>query len=344
LTDDAVRTYFSHMPTKIHRGRWTLTCLAAAGFFIGVNQLASAAENTNATVQIRDLGKALRIEINGEMFSEYHYAEGPRPYLYPIKGPGGVAMSRDWPMKDTPGEEHDHPHHKSLWFTHGDVNGIDFWSDGTNKGTILHASFGKITSSTEKGVVEEQTRWLAPGGKQVLTEDRVMRFYGQGQVRILDFETTLRATHGDLVFGDTKEGSMAIRLAETMRLKGGLNQGHIINSEGVKDGQTWGKRATWCDYYGPAEGRLVGVAIFDHPTNPRHPTWWHVRDYGLFAANPFGVHDFEKKEAGTGNLTVASGKSITFRYRFYFHDGDEKAAHVADYYAEYVRGGLHPKP
>jgi hypothetical protein len=80
------------------------------------------------------------------------------------------------------------------------------------------------------------------------------------------------------------------------------------------------------------------MAIFDHPENPRHPTWWHVRDYGLFAANPFGKHDFEsiKDDKAAGNLTVAAGKSITFRYRFYLHEGDEQQGKVAEKYQQYV--------
>jgi hypothetical protein len=111
-------------------------------------------------------------------------------------------------------------------------------------------------------------------------------------------------------------------------------------STGARDEDTWGTRADWCDYYGPVEGKTVGVAIFDHPQNPRHPTWWHVRDYGLFAANPFGRHDFEKLEdKSVGNLTVPAGKSITFRYRFYIHEGNEKEAKVAEKYAEYATNG-----
>jgi hypothetical protein len=156
---------------------------------------------------------------------------------------------------------------------------------------------------------------------------------------VFDFEITVHASEGDLKFGDTKEGTMAMRLAETMRLKGKVGKGHIINSEGIKDGQTWGKRADWVDYYGPVDGKTVGVAIFDHPSNPRHPTWWHVRDYGLFAANPFGLHEFEKKQpVGAGDLTVPEGKSITFKYRFYIHDGDEKAAKVSEAYERYSKG------
>jgi hypothetical protein len=86
------------------------------------------------------------------------------------------------------------------------------------------------------------------------------------------------------------------------------------------------------------EGKTVGVAIFDHPKNPRHPTWWHVRNYGLFAANPFGIHDFEKKSAGAGDMKIAPGQSVTFRYRLYLHEGDEKQARVAERYKEYATG------
>ena len=131
---------------------------------------------------------------------------------------------------------------------------------------------------------------------------------------------------------------MAVRLAETMRLKGKVGHGHIVNSKGVRDEKTWGQRAEWCDYYGPVDGKTVGLAIFDHPQNPRHPTWWHVRDYGLFAANPFGQHDFESlPDKAAGNLTVAAGKSISFHYRFYLHEGDEQQAKVAEKYHQYIK-------
>ena len=132
---------------------------------------------------------------------------------------------------------------------------------------------------------------------------------------------------------------MAVRLAETMRLKGKTGHGHIINSAGIKDDDTWGKRADWCDYSGPIDGQVVGIAIFDHPENPRHPTWWHVRDYGLFAANPFGQHDFEKlAEQNARAMKIPAGQSVTFRYRFYLHPGDAAQAGIADKYAEYARG------
>jgi hypothetical protein len=174
----------------------------------------------------------------------------------------------------------------------------------------------------------------------VMTDERTFRVYaGPPHERLFDFDLTLKAGDKDIVLGDTKEGSMSIRVNEAMRVVRGKKTalGHIVQSTGVRDLDTWGKRAEWCDYHGPVDGKVVGVAIFDHPSNPKHPTWWHVRDYGLFAANPFGVHDFEKKEPGAGNITIPKGQSITFRYRFYLHEGDERQAKVAERYRDYVK-------
>ena len=291
-------------------------------------------------VQLTQLADRIRVEINGQLFTEYFFKDVPRPYCYPLMGPGEVAMTRNWPMKNTPNEEHDHPHHRSLWFAHGSVNGQDFWSEQKAFGKTVHEDFLEVKSGKEAGVIREQNKWVAADGTVVCTDERTLRFYNPGSAneRVMDFEITLNASNGEVTFGDTKEGTMAVRLAETMRLKGKVGHGHIINSAGVRDDQTWGKRADWCDYYGPVDGKTVGIAIFDHPQNPRHPTWWHVRDYGLFAANPFGQHDFEKgAEKNAGNLVVPAGKSITFKYRIYLHEGDDQQAKVAERYEQYVK-------
>ncbi|HOX58945.1 MAG TPA: PmoA family protein [Candidatus Paceibacterota bacterium] len=304
----------------------------------------SASLNSSARkstgVQITQLDDRLRVEINGQLFTEYYFKDVPRPYCYPLIGPGGLAMTRDWPMKSTPGEAQDHPHHRSLWFAHGAVNGHDFWSEQKAFGKTVHEAFLKVKSGNKAGVIRERNRWVAANGDVVCKDERTLRFHAlkSSSERILDFEITLLASNGDLTLGDTKEGTMAVRIAETMRLKGNLAQGHIVNSAGVRDGDTWGKRADWCDYYGPVQGKTVGIAIFDHPKNPRHPTWWHVRDYGLFAANPFGRHDFEKLSNRTaGDLVVPAGKSVTFRYRFYLHEGDYQQADVAAKYKHYAK-------
>jgi len=287
-------------------------------------------------VKITEHDEKVTVEINGKLFTEYRFKDAQRPYFYPVIGPTGVPVNRHWPMGDGPDEAHDHPHHKSLWYTHGDVNGVDFWADGNSKGRVVHDKFLEISSGRDVGVIKQQNKWVTANGKIVCTDTRTHRFYNRPEGQCMDLDVTIHASQGKVTMGDTKEGSMAIRLTPTMRLKGKVGQGHIINSEGLTDGKTWGKRAAWCDYYGPVAGKVVGVAIFDHPKNPKHPTWWHVRDYGLFAANPFGVHNFESKPAGTGNIEIPAGESLTFRYRFYFHKGDDKEGKVAEHYRAYV--------
>jgi hypothetical protein len=294
-------------------------------------------------VQIKELPGKLRIEIDGKLFTEYNYTGAPHVYFYPVLGPAGLPMTRNAPMKEVEGESQDHRHHRSLWFSHGEANGVDFWSESPKAGQILHQRFGRIQSGEEAGWFSAEHNWVAPGGAVVCTDELVFRVQHtpEGE-RVFDFQITIRAGEKDLVLGDTKEGSMAIRIAETMRLapneyNKGKPTGQIVQSTGARDGSTWGKRAAWCDYHGPVQDKIVGVAMFDHPDNPRHPTWWHVRDYGLFAANPFGIHDFEKKPAGTGSLTIPAGQHQTWRYQFYLHEGDEKQAQVARRYEAFAK-------
>lgn len=312
-------------------------CLGAATVAAGpLRGVPGQARERDSGVKITELEEKVKVEIDGKLFTEYCFKNVPRPYFYPVIGPTGENITRHWPMKEGENEEHDHPHHRSLWFAHGDVNGHDFWSEAKGAGRIVHDRFLKADSGGEAGVIQSRNRWVADNGEIICTDSRTHKFYNRADGQIMDFEITIYASEGNVVMGDTKEGSMAIRLAPTMQVEGTAGEGHIIDSEGHRDKQAWGKRAEWCDYYGPVKGKVVGVAIFDHPQNPRHPTWWHVRDYGLFAANPFGVHDFENKPKGTGNITIPSGQSLALRYRLYFHKGDEKEAKVAERYREYA--------
>ena len=139
-----------------------------------------------------------------------------------------------------------------------------------------------------------------------------------------------------MTFGDGKDGVLGIRLRPLLQEDKG--KAIITNAEGLeKEKALWGKPSPWCDYSGEINGEKVGIAILDNPANPRHPVRWHARAYGLFAANPFGLHDFESSRDKTkGNLTIPAKQSITFRYRFYLHEGDEKQAKVAERYQEYV--------
>jgi hypothetical protein len=316
-----------------------LTCVLAL-FLVPVLLEGDPLPKGKGKVEIKKEEGKLRIEVGGRFFSDYIYENTTRPFMWPIMGPGGAKMTRNWPMKEEGKEEHDHKHHKSWWYAHGNVNGIDFWSEEKGAGKTEHVKFLEVKSGN-LGVIKSANKLVSPEGKVIATDERTITIYPVEDADLFDFEINIHASNGDLTFGDTKEGTMAMRLAETMRLthgKGEKGDGHIVNSEGVRDGQTWGKRAKWVDYYGPVDGKIVGVAMFDNPNNPRYPTWWHVRDYGLFAANPFGVHDFEKKEKGAGDMTVKSGDTVTFKYRFYIHSGDEKEARVAEQFADYIGG------
>ncbi|HAB17474.1 MAG TPA: PmoA family protein [Verrucomicrobiota bacterium] len=311
--------------------------LGIAAFMAGT--VGQAAESRG--VKVYETNNVIRVELNGQLFTAYNFRDVSRPFLFPILGPGDEHFTRRWPQEEVPGEERDHPHHRGLWWAHGEANGVDFWSEGKDAGRTVHQSFAELKSGTDSGVISSRNRWIAKDGKIIASDERTMRFYAPtGPGRMLDFTITIFASNGDLVLGDTKEGSMAIRLAESMRLKqpkDAPGEGHITNSEGLTGGETWGKRAKWVDYTGPVDGHTVGVALFDRPSNPRFPTWWHVRDYGLFAANPFGVHDFEKKEKGTGDLKIPAGQSITFRYRFLFHPGDTASAQLPARFEEWVK-------
>jgi hypothetical protein len=292
--------------------------------------------------------KGVTVKLDGQLFTEYLISNGPKPILWPIIGPTGVAMTRAYPMQQIEGEKHDHPHHRSLWLTHGNVNGIDFWAEKpatTPKlkegqkapiyGTILHREFRQVAASGNSATIATVNDWLAPDGQKQLEDERVVTFSTAGDSRIIDFDVVLKATAGDVKFGDTKEGSMGIRVPTVMDVTS-KQGGQIVNSEGQIDKAAWGQRARWVDYHGPVGGQVIGIAFMNHPTSFRYPTTWHVRDYGLFAANPFGLHDFAPSAGGDGSHTIPSGQSMTLRYRFIFHKGDEKAADIESAFSKYA--------
>ncbi len=287
--------------------------------------------------------KAAEISLDGKLFTRYVFAGAPKPFFYPVIGPTGKAVTRAYPMEKVAGESSDHPHQRSIWFTHGAVNGVDFWSETPAAGkqvqrTLMPGKDGHISVCD----------WFTVDNKKICEDTRTFRFFSSPSTRGMDVVWQIKASEGALTFGDTKEGSFGIRLADTMKVKGG--GGHIENSRGEKDGDTWGKRAEWVDYYGPVEGETLGIAIFDHPKNFRHPTYWHVRDYGLFAVNPFGIHDFDveyvkdangkekivrRQPKGAGDYTVPAGETLTLRYRILVHKGDTASAKIADAWKEY---------
>jgi len=271
--------------------------------------------------------------ISRSSFTTLNFADGPKPYFYPIMGPTGDPVTRSYPMQKVEGETSDHPHHRSWWFTHGSVNGIDFWSESEKAGRIFQTKIELLESGDVMGRIRTANDWVAPTGETVCQDVREVRIYNTSNGRLLDFNVTIRAMEGPVTFGDTKEGMMGFRVASSMDADRG---GHIVNSRGQKDADTWGMPAEWCDYYGPMYGRTVGIAVMDHPSSFRHPTYWHVRTYGLFAANPFGLKDFPNGKGKDGSHTIPAGGEMRFRYRIFIHEGTTDQANIARVQAGYA--------
>lgn len=299
-----------------------------------VGSLASAAEITAEKNE-----RGVVIKIDGKFFTEYLTRSGAKPILWPIETASGKQLTRKYPMiADAPGEERDHPHQRSFFFTHGSVNGVDFWSEVKEHGTIEHREFVKVEGGKEATIVTRND-WLDHGGKKQLEDERTLKFGTDGDRRWIDFDIVFKATQGQVVFGDTKEGSFGLRMASSIRVDSKKTDpklgGQIVNSDGLTDQAAWGKPAAWVDYHGPVDDETWGIAILNHPSSFRFPTYWHVRTYGLFAANPFGLNDFTKEKDGT--YTLPSGEKMALRYRVLLHKGNEKEGKVAEAYTAYSK-------
>jgi hypothetical protein len=248
-----------------------------------------------------------------------------RPIVYPVIGPSGQPMTRNFPMTAaTAFEKTDHDHHRSLWFTHGEVNGVDFWLDDKGTGKIVQ----KLGSASvdENGVASIVTEndWMAPSGERILSDVRRIAFFVDEGRRVIDFDVLLIASDGDIRFGDTKEGTFGMRVAGSMKTD--ANQGGVvINANGDKDADAWGKRSPWVDYSGPVFVKnrpfdIAGITIHDCPSSFGYPARWHTRTYGLFAANPFGTYQFEGGEK-RHDIVLREGKTMRLNYRVVLHNG-----------------------
>jgi hypothetical protein len=287
--------------------------------------------------QILNAGEVAEVTLDGQPFASVHLSAEPRPFIHPLHGPGGVPMTRSYPMGVVEGESQDHPHHQSFWFAHGDVNGHDFWHGKGNDERMVQQGEAQLEYLESGCRLTCRYRWLVDEETLICTDERELVFGGNDQARSIDVTITLRPGEEPLVMGDTKEGTFALRLHPALRVDGEVATGRLTNSEGDSGKEAWGKRARWVDDSGLIDGHEVGVTIFDHPSNPSHPTWWHARNYGLLAANPFGVHDFEGGAAGSGSVVVPVGGSYTVRYRVLLHGAGWDRARIDDAYGAWIR-------
>jgi hypothetical protein len=306
-------------------------------------------------VDVQQAPEQIAVQIDGKPFTVFYIGgkDLNRPYLHPLRSASGKIVNRSFPSGQLPGETTDHPHHAGLFYGHGDVNGYNYWAiqnvptapskaDAT-MGRIVLKNVASVKSGKESGTVDVVLTWLKPDGKPLLTETRRMTFYAHPELRIIDFDFDFTAID-KVVFRDTKEGTFAMRMATALeepaakaKPDGAMRTGKLLNAQGGEgEANVWGKRSEWVDYSGVLDGEKVGVVMMDHPGNPRHPTYWHSRGYGLHSINPFGLHDFLNDPKQDGSLTVEPGNHVRFRYRVVVHPGVSPAK-IAELYKQYAQ-------
>ena len=303
-------------------------------------------------VTLKRQGNSVEVTIGGKPFTTYNFdPKIAKSYLQSLRTPSGIVVTRSYPVMDTIPPEHEHerslePHQRPLYFAHGDINGYSFWTEGAfakyygpetplNFGRMVFRKLEEVRQTvTSKGTIRALFDLVGLDGKSFAQEEQTFIFRGDSETRTVDCTFTINALDKPVKFGDTKEGTFAIRLASELNAP----QGTMVNSEGgIGESQVWGKRADWVDVDGTIDGKAVGVAVFDDPKSFRHPTYWHARGYGLLAANPFGLSYFLKDPKQDGSYILAPGKSITFSYRVLVHEGDYKTAKVAERYSDYAK-------
>jgi hypothetical protein len=290
----------------------------------------------------------LDVMVDGRLFTSFCWNDSIyKPVLYPVFTSYETEVTRGFPLNPHEGERNDHMHQIGIWLNYGNVNGIDFWGNGYRGvkepfgGVIKHIRIERLSSKKGDGSLVSAEKWLDPSGRRILDEKTEYHFIAGGSIRIIDRITTLKTGDTAVLFKDTKEGFFAMRVARQLELpskegvqlidadgkpaqaKDSLNTGvtgNYISSEGISGEQVWGTRARWMALTGIISGEQISIAICDHPKNPGYPTYWHARPYGLFAANPFGWHDFTGGEKDF-NYTIPAKKSAKFRYRVIISSG-----------------------
>ncbi len=334
-----------------------LTSIIISGVILAgaINCTAQKQVQKNPTVKFvkNEVEKKVDVIVDGKLFTSYWWPDTVyKPVLYPVHTASGTPVTRGFPIKPREGERRDHIHQVGNWLNYGNVNGYDFWGNGSEGkrnvkgGQIKHLGIQKMTEGSGEGSLITKASWIDPAGKELLAETTEFHFIAKGSTRIIDRITTLKSTGGAVTMKDTKEGSFGIRVARQLELpskedvtltdamghpttvKKMSNEGVTGNyksSEGISGEAIWGTRAKWMDLYGSIGNEKISLVIADHPKNLSYPTYWHARGYGLFAANPFGVKDFTEGKQEL-NYIIPAGKSLTLRYRIILSSG----SHLSD--------------
>ncbi|HEX9000479.1 MAG TPA: PmoA family protein [Blastocatellia bacterium] len=338
-----------------------LTFVLALGLVAMVSQSAQA---QSVKITENKEKKQYDVTVDGQPFTSYvFWDDQKKPLLYPLRTSKGTVVTRSFPLVKVAGERTDHPHHISSWFNYGNINGVDFWNNSGGKGsekmgTVKHQAVKGIKNGKGMAQMEVMADWIMPDGSKVMQQDETITFRTAKDIRIIDRVITLTAQEKKVVFGDSKEGALGIRVARQLEEPSTKPEiftdehgnptkvpvmdntgvaGVYLSSEGkIGEKDAWGTRAKWMTLSGNVKGEDLALAIFDHPKNPTYPTYWHARGYGLFAANPFGAKEFTKG-ATTLNYTLEPKQSATFRFRILIHSGKLSKEQTEALYQQFLK-------
>jgi hypothetical protein len=306
----------------------------------------------------------INVVIAGRPFTSYLYGDDlTKPVLVPLRTPTGIEVSRQYPLVKTQGASTDHEHHVGIFFAVDQVNGVNYWKNTAVPPQIRHVEITQMAGGPGKGTLATISNWIDDKRQIVLEEKRSMTFLvgeHEGQYAI-DFGIDLTAKNTQVVFEDIEEGMFAIRVSDYLRetdaspsLKEGqplpkesiLGTGRYFSSNGDETAKKiWGNRARWVALQGVREGKVVGIAIFNHPESINYPTYWHVRNYGLFSANPLGQADFQRgqpKEYRKNKiiplrLTLERSETAHFRFLVIVYEGIRTHEQMEERFREFVK-------
>ncbi len=275
---------------------------------------------------------------SGEVWRLNYGPDLDHAYFHPLSTPEGTVLTADKPA--------DHIWHHGLWFSWKYINGVNYWEVEPKTG---HPA-GR--TSWTRVIIENRPDFSAhialdldyrPVGeaRPVLAERRSIEISAPGDTGIyaLDWTSVFTAST-DLVFGRTPMpgepggqvnggyAGLAVRLAV------GLLEREPITSDGpvgeMKNDRYRGNHIGM-DYSGLADGRPAGIAVLDHPANPRSPSpWYVVRSAAMSFFNPALL--------SPAVLSLRAGEKMTLRYRILIHPGRWDAARLRAEHKRYARG------
>lgn len=247
--------------------------------------------------------------IDGVEVTRLHYGlQHRRPFLYPVQAQQGVSLTR----MGHPHAAFDHSHHNSIWMSHADIQGVNFWADqGDGIGRIELKELQQKSLQDGEGDGNSATfsakfNWAYQS--QVLLEElrtlKVVSLDGTKSwlliwtsefslPQVKDSKRDPLDEHGSKIepleevnINATAFGMLAVRMAKSIGVHDG--GGRILNSERqVNEQEVFRKPAKWCDYTGRitnGEDGFGGITIMNSPSNPSHPTPFHVRNDGWMGA------------------------------------------------------------